>query len=303
MNTIRGKRRSLRCAAVAVATTMLLVASPVLAQAAPSTLAQYLVRLVINTDGSREMLVAGGFDSQTRLPAQIRLSIPKDATIDWVGEILGGPAAQDPKDQYTVQPGKNFDIVVFTLTKARRGQVEAKYPAGLTKNGSTSISGFDFIPAMPAASAEIGVEIPPGAKVGKVTAGATPQSAGQGVSFYTRSFSNVTTGQKLSLSVRYTGGAAPTGAQASPQAGAQPPAGSAGAVAGGAANGQASGSLGTLPIAIVILGVIIAGTFVMLGRAGRPAGPEKAAPPPAPSRKPAGKRKPASKSTGKSAKA
>lgn len=318
----------MRCAVVAVASAVLLMTSPGFVQAAPLTLAQYLVRVVTNAGGGKEMLVAGRFDPQAQLPAQIRLSVPKGATIDWVGEILGGPTAQDPSDKYTIEPGRDFDTVVFTLTKARQGQVELKYPAGLVKRGGATVSGFDFVPAMPAAIAELGVEVPQGAKVSNVTPGAALQPGGQGITSYAKSFSNVKIGQKLSLSLQYSGGTTVVAPQTSPQAGAQPPAGVAAGVAGGAAAGQTAGSTNTLPIAIIVLGLIVAATFVMLDRVGRrteaqaptPARTSRSvktasaveeaeyfddepAPPPSTSRKPAAKRTRASKHTTRSAKA
>lgn len=247
--------RALRALVLVVAAAML--ALPAAAFAAPAPVAQYDVRTILQQDGSRAMLAAVELAPDAKLPAEVSVNVPKGAKVDWAGEILGGDLAQDPTVQYTTKSGAEFDTLTFTLTKAKRGQVELLYPAGSTKAGDVTKATLDYAPAQAAPRVGLSIEVPADAKVGSVPADLKKQPT-QGSSFYTKDFQNVAAGQKLQVAVEYTGGSVPQ-PQAAPAQG-QP----------GAAAPQTGGSSSMSPlIAVLALGAILAATFAVLTYMGK----------------------------------
>lgn len=248
--------RVTRALALAVAAAML--ALPAAAFAAPAQVASYDVRTIIQPDGGRAMLAAVELAPETKLPAEVSVNVPKGAKIDWAGEILGGDLASDPTVQYTTKSGAEFDMLTFTLTKARRGQVELLYPAGATKNGDATKATLAYAPAQAAPRVSLSIEVPVDAKVGQVPADLKKQPT-QGSSFYSKAFQHVAPGQKLEVAVDYTGGTLPQPSQPGPVQG-QP----------GAAAPQTGGSSPISPlIAVLALGAILTGTFAVLTYMGK----------------------------------
>lgn len=87
--------------------------------------------------------------ASTPLPAEVKVAIPKGASVIWAGEIMGGDASQDIQATHKVNPKDSYDEVVFTLTKSRKAQVEAKWVA-LTVNGQERTLTLDWIQRYPA---------------------------------------------------------------------------------------------------------------------------------------------------------
>lgn len=83
------------------------------------------------------------------LPAEVRFSIPKDATVVWAGEILGSDPSKDLTATPAVNDQTDYVEVVFTLTKSRTAQVEAKWN-GLTKQGTKRTVTLDWVQRYPA---------------------------------------------------------------------------------------------------------------------------------------------------------
>jgi hypothetical protein len=196
----------LLAAALAIAS----LALPAAASAAVARPTLYDVRSITESDGSQELLVAGEVPAGTSLPVQISLAIPKGAQIDWCGQILGGDSSKDQPLPYRTKSGPAYDTVTFTLTKARRGQVEVSYDAGVVRAGDLTKSAVTYIPAAAAGKAYVAVAVPSNASVTYSTGGAVRQTDGAGTAFYTKTFLAVAAGQKLQVRVEYTAAAAGT---------------------------------------------------------------------------------------------
>lgn len=74
------------------------------------------------------------YSESTPLPIEVKMAVPKGASVIWTGDLMGGDAAQDVAATPKVNPMPDYDEVVFTLTKSRTGQLEAQWPA-LKVNG------------------------------------------------------------------------------------------------------------------------------------------------------------------------
>lgn len=94
-------------------------------------------------DNQVMFLEAVSLPPTTTLPAEVKVAIPKGASIIWVGELLQGDPAQDPEAVYKVNPKDDYDEVVFTLTKSTFGQVEARWN-GLTVDGLNRTLNLDW---------------------------------------------------------------------------------------------------------------------------------------------------------------
>lgn len=94
-------------------------------------------------DNQVMFLEAVQLSQTTTLPAEVKVAIPKGASITWVGELLQGDPAQDPDAVYKVNPKDDYDEVVFTLTKSNIGQVEARWN-GLSVDGANRTLNLDW---------------------------------------------------------------------------------------------------------------------------------------------------------------
>jgi len=74
------------------------------------------------------------YPADTPLPVEVKMAVPKGATLRWTGEIVGTDASQDITATPKVNEQADYDEVVFTLTKSRTAQLEAKW-AGLKVKG------------------------------------------------------------------------------------------------------------------------------------------------------------------------
>lgn len=293
--------RALLLAALSAA--FVAVASPVFSQGTawaqspgPSAFQSMDVTLLDAPDIQEPLLlISGELPASTRLPAEVAIPIPAKSRVQWAGEILGGPVAQDPQAQPRIESKGAYDLAVFTLTKARTGQVEVPVPDAARVTGSTRTATVSWVSAAAVPSVTVAVRISSTAKVTKPPAGATRTAGADGTVQYARTFSSVKPGQKLSMQLGYTPGAAPPSGQ-TPQ---QPP---------GALTGSAPSTAAPTWIPFAIAAAVAASAYWFLSRrAKRLAGLElEPEPEPAPVKRPPAKRAPtrqgatsAGKGTGK----
>ena len=92
-------RRSLRFT-LAVAAFALAVAHVTAGFAAPATWERVDVTRHSGQDGN-VLLVSGELPASASLPVEAQLSVPAGLELQWIGEVLGGPAADDPELKYT----------------------------------------------------------------------------------------------------------------------------------------------------------------------------------------------------------
>ena len=64
-------------------------------------------------------------DAQTKLPVTVRIPVTPGTTVEWAGEILGGSAESDIEQPFKLIQGQGGQFAEFTLTKSRRGQIDA----------------------------------------------------------------------------------------------------------------------------------------------------------------------------------
>jgi hypothetical protein len=179
-----------------------------LASAGPAFAAaqfDYLVmRSVYRQDGTRGTVVAAELPASTPLPAEVRLNIPKDARISWVGEVLGGDPSQDPEVKYATVSGKDYDTLVMTLTKGRRAQAEFVAPGTETRTSALTTVRLNLVAPAAAKAAAVQIELPAGATVSGLSTGVAKEpDAGSGFEVYGQQYTGVRAGDKLSASVGY----------------------------------------------------------------------------------------------------
>jgi hypothetical protein len=167
------------------------------------------------------LLVSAQVPSTAKLPVTIAVPIPSRSKPYWVGEILGGDPANDPKESFTIRKGAKYDLVILTLKQARTGQVEMNLPAAAQATGPTKLS-YSLPITTDTALASLDFELPAGTAVGSATGFAKSQGP-NGDIVLTKQLVNPKRGRVLSASVSYSAVAAaavgvPTASSAAPSA-------------------------------------------------------------------------------------
>jgi hypothetical protein len=281
MRPSQTRPRALILAALSAALVVVLSQGTAWAQgSAPSAFRSMDVTLLDTPDIQQPLLlISGELPASTQLPAEVVIPIPTKSRIQWAGEILGGPTNQDPQAQPRVESKAGYDLAIFTLTKARTGQVEVPVPDVAKVAGGTRDLSLSWISAAAVPDVKVAVRIAQTSKVTKPPAGATRTAGADGTVQYARTFSSVKPGQKLSMQLAYTPGAAPPSG-ATPQQTPQTP----GVLTGSAPRSAAPQAWMLYAIATVV----VAGVYFFLSkRAARAAEPE---PEPAPVKRPTARR-------------
>jgi hypothetical protein len=159
-------------------------------------------------------------DPKVKLPARIRIPVPKGAVVQWAGEILSGDASNDQQREFTIQEGQGGSYAEFTLTASRRGQIDA---AGIpmTANGNQVSTTVEWIQSVPAISTVFSVRLPAGVSSVAITPApqGTPQINTAGESLYSLPQQALATGSTTVIKVGYnlspTGAAGASGAPSS----------------------------------------------------------------------------------------
>jgi hypothetical protein len=200
--------------ALALAVTVLAtLPATAVASSVPLTSVDVLLLVPQDPAGS-SLIVSGVLPSTAPLPATVSLALPTGLQVAWAGEILGGDPSADPAVKYTTRTVGSWDVHDLTLTKARIGQIEAAYPAGVTSSGGVTTAKLDWTAPEAAKSVTLTIRIPAGATVQSQTGGLV---AGQGSTSevpYAVTLSNVKQGQALSATLVYK--AAPASAASAP---------------------------------------------------------------------------------------
>ena len=244
---------STRRLVLGLAVVALMLASPALALAANASWRSVDLTLVQGQSGQPTLLVFGQLPADATLPANVSLAVPVGAKVGWAGEILGGDPSKDPSVKYTVKTGKAYDLVGFALTTSRKAQVEVGVPASVVAKGASTQATIDVVAPVGMPSSTLLIQLPTGATVTSKAAGATVVTDATGT-WYKRVITGISKGDRLKLTVAYTGGT-PVGAGAtSPvsQPAATPPA--------------APGSPASPLLVISVLGLLVSLTFVLTKR-------------------------------------
>lgn len=150
------------------------------------------------------MTVFGTLPEATPLPAEAQLSVPAGAEIQWIGEILGGPPAEDPELKYTKTTVNGADIYSFTLTKSRVAQIEMLTTDAQVFDGTAYASSLKWVAGSDLPQVRLAIRIPAGATITAPTPGATSMSGETGYDYYTKTVTDVKAGDTLVLAAGYT---------------------------------------------------------------------------------------------------
>jgi hypothetical protein len=208
-------RRPLRFMLVTTAFALAAL-SAITVMAAPATWESVDVTLHSESDAS-VLLVSGDLPEPASLPADAELAVPAGSELQWIGEILGGPVAEDPELKYTKSTAGGVDVYRFTLTKARTAQIEIAKPGRLF-DGSSYTSSLKWTSAQDIPLVTLRLRVPQGAQVATSAPGATMEAGSDGYAFYTKTIKNVKAGDELDLAASYTLPAAPAAAAGTPAA-------------------------------------------------------------------------------------
>jgi len=192
----------LRSALVAIVFSAVLVL-------APAAFAQPVqwesVTVTAQGEGSRNvLLVKGTLPEGAKLPAQVEIPVPAGAELQWSGEILGGPLAEDPAVEATKVTKGGVDVYSFTLTKARQGQVEVLVPPFVRPDGDNYAATVAWVATQPVGAVELNVGLPKGAQVVSPVEGAVIQPVEGGRSYYVKTFEDVAAGEPIGLDFAYS---------------------------------------------------------------------------------------------------
>lgn len=231
-----------RLSRFALCATMFVVATALASTALAAPVAWQTVDVSLRPNASDGvMLVSGTLPRDVSLPAEAELAVPAGSSLQWIGEILGGPASADPELKYAKSTVNGLDIYRFTLTKARIAQIEV--PAAATPfDGTTYTSALTWLAPQAVPEVNMNVRIPQGAKIAQVVPGAAVlPGESASFSYYSKTFKNVKANDKLDLSFGYT---VPAAAAAS--------------------TAQGSSASSTNTFAIVLILAVFAGGFGLL---------------------------------------
>ncbi|MDP2182988.1 MAG: hypothetical protein Q8K99_10530 [Actinomycetota bacterium] len=234
---------------VLVATAVLLlamVAAP--AFAAPAAWQMVDVMLFPQQTGG-VVVVSGELPTTASLPAEGELAVPAGSQIQWVGEILGGPTAEDPNMAYTKTTVNGMDVYSFTLTKSRVAQVEIVAADGPAFDGTAYTSTLNWVSAQDVPEVRLAIQLPKGSQVVATAEGATLAPGDETYNYYTKTVRGVKAGDALGLTVGYTVPAAPAGSAAPATTGTNP----------------------ALPIILVLGGIAVAVLLLVMTRRKTPA--------------------------------
>ena len=206
-----------------LASVALMLASPALALGANAPWRSVDLTLIQGQSGQPTLLVFGQLPTGATLPANVSLAVPAGGKVGWAGEILGGDPSKDPSVKYTVKTGKAYDLVGFTLTTSRNAQVEVSVPKAFVAKGASTQATIDVVAPFGMPSSTLLIQLPTGATVTSKAAGATVVTDATGT-WYKRVVTGISQGDRLKLTVAYTGGPpVAAGATSSPSLSAPAP--------------------------------------------------------------------------------
>ena len=87
--------------------------------------------------GKTAIITVVEVDAKTKLPVTVRIPVTPGSTVEWVGEILGGPAESDIERPYKLVQGQGgqFAEVDADQVAPRAGRCDRVPPSGLQRPG------------------------------------------------------------------------------------------------------------------------------------------------------------------------
>ncbi len=155
--------------------------------------------------GKTAIITVVEVDAKTKLPVTVRIPVTPGSTVEWVGEILGGPAESDIERPYKLVQGQGGQFAEVELTKSHRGQVDAiGFPLQISSD-QISVS-VDYVQTVSSPLTAIAVRLP--ANISKVKI--KPKPVGEpvdnadGESLYTLEPTAYKPGEKETVTISYS---------------------------------------------------------------------------------------------------
>jgi len=193
--------------------------------------------------GQLIVVTAVAVPESVKLPTVVRVPVVEGATVQWVGEILGGDIGSDPERAYTIKKSPaGGRYAEFEIKQARTAQVDV-WMSGLTASGDSVAGTFEWIQSVSSPSTSFSARVPPNSKDVVVSPKPSDQPSrnAEGESLYFGDPIPLKPGARQTVSFSYSQGAAANGASS----------------AGGSANTVLYVLLAALVIAVVALAVVI----------------------------------------------
>jgi len=166
------------------------------------------------------MMVTGELSADTSLPATVELMVPTGVEILWIGEVLGGPVANNPQvTMERIPVDGEFDTVRAVLTRSRIIQIE--YGAsGMVASSPESVSaGVTWRVPSSIPMVRMGVVVPAGSTLTTGPAGTRPEVIDSMRSIFFQEFTDTAPGQDVEFRVTYAAGTGAPGAPGQAQGG------------------------------------------------------------------------------------
>lgn len=195
--------------------TLLVVGTTATAFAAP--VGWQAIDVTLHTEEQQStLLVSGELPSTVKLPFEAELAVPAGTQLQWIGEILGGPVADDPALKYVKTTVGGMDVYRFTLTKSRTAQVEGSAQGMSVINGADSATALKWTAWRALPEVHMSVRMPAGAQIVQAASGASVQAGEAGYEYVTKTVTSPKAGDMLDLTFSY---AAPMAAAAAAKTG------------------------------------------------------------------------------------
>lgn len=154
--------------------------------------------------GQELLIISGDLPDEVPLPYEAELAVPTGTQLQWIGEVLGGPPAQDPQLQYVKTTVGGSDIYKFTLTKSRTAQFEGVATGVTGTNGANQTTTLAWTAWQDVPSLRIYQRVPRGSQVVQPSEGASMQPGDESSSYYAKTLTNVKAGESVDLTFSYT---------------------------------------------------------------------------------------------------
>ena len=155
-------------------------------------------------NGKTVVIVDVTLDPKVKLPARVRIPVPKGAVVEWAGEILNGDASTDKERTFTLQDGQGGSYAELTLSLSHRGQIETN-GIPMMASGTKLLTQVDWIQSVASTSTLFTVRIP--AQVSAVTIDPRPEGAPEtnavGESLYVLPVQKLATGAQSAIKISY----------------------------------------------------------------------------------------------------
>ena len=155
--------------------------------------------------GKTAMITVVEVDAKTKLPVTVRVPVAPGATVEWAGEIMGGPAESDIQRPYKLVQGQGGQFAELTLTTSHRGQVDAVgFPLKVSKDLATV--SVEWVQSVSSPLTTTSVRIPAGVSKVKIS----PKPEGDPVKnvdgelLYTLKSQSYKPGEKQTIEISYS---------------------------------------------------------------------------------------------------